>query len=97
MTQAKSMTRRRRASSEAVCPPDLLEWFEHGGRAPMKACLPEWNCWLPTWWRQFVETHPGAKMPAGYEFLFDGNVGRPPAGVHDDRKGRLAILARKRR
>ncbi|MBG6082709.1 hypothetical protein [Rubrivivax gelatinosus] len=73
MTQAKSTQRRRRKGSGSI-PAAIAEWFSGAAveRRPLLFTLPHsWQ--IAELWAQWAPEHPGARPPAGYEWLADPN------------------------
>jgi hypothetical protein len=80
-TPAKGLRRRRRAGFDNI-PGELAEWFageprdKHG--PPWAALIYPDYALLPARWRIWKAAHPGAKPPAGWEWI----DGRKPFKGH---------------
>lgn len=85
MTAPKSTYRRRRTAGTGNLPTPVVQWFE-GLRVPTKtlAAVPLAvrafpGCYLLSgWWQTWLAEHPGARPPAGYEWLNDPASPRHP-------------------
>lgn len=74
MTVAKSTTRGRRRTSASSVPRDMAAWFggQHFDRRPLFFRLPHpWQ--IAELWRAWSADNPGARPPAGWEWLADPN------------------------
>ena len=85
MTEPKGLRRRRRVDPRTDIPPELAAWFAGEPPPPNYTDIPWCTILWPDElllrerWNAWAASHPGAKPPAGYEWIAE-----PPPVYSDD-------------